>query len=69
MKRTFADTSYWIAALDPTDQWRETVRKAAEKIGNTEIVTSETVLIEVLNYFSEHRAEIKKESLIRWKLF
>lgn len=31
-----------------------------KKIGNSEIVTTESVLIEVLNYFSEYRPEIKK---------
>lgn len=53
MKRVFADTSYWIAIFWKFDQWREQAFAASEKIGNAEIVTTETVLIEVLNYFSE----------------
>ncbi len=61
MKQTFADTSYWVAVFWLDDQWREAALKATEKTGNVEIVTTETVLIEVLNYFSEFKAEIKEK--------
>jgi len=61
MKRTFADTSYWVAYLWLEDQWREAALEASEKIGDVEIVTTESVLIEVLNYFSEFRPDIKEK--------
>ncbi|MCY7376105.1 MAG: PIN domain-containing protein [Pyrinomonadaceae bacterium] len=60
MKQTFADTSYWVAYLKENDQWTTAAEKALGKIGSSEIVTTESVLIEVLNYFSEYRPEIKK---------
>ncbi len=53
MKRVFADTSYWIAIFWKLDQWREQAFAASEQTGDAEIITTETVLIEVLNYFSE----------------
>ena len=63
MKRVFADTSYWIAYLRKEDQWANASNRAINKLaqkGIFEVVTTETVLIEVLNYFSEFRSEIKK---------
>lgn len=60
MKKVFADTSYWVSFLDESDQWTEIAAKAFEKIGNSEIVTTELILIEVLNYFSDYRANIKE---------
>ena len=60
MKQTFADTSYWVAIFWFDDQWRGDALKATEKIGNAEIVTTETILIEVLNYFSEFKSEVKE---------
>lgn len=59
MKQIFADTSYWVATLDDKDQWFEQAMDAASKIGQSEIVTTESVLIEVLNHFSDYRADIK----------
>ena len=61
MKQVFADTSYWVAYLWFEDQWREAALEASEKIVGVEIVTTESVLIEVLNYFSEFRADIKNK--------
>lgn len=60
MRKVFADTSYWIATLDNTDQWFESAIALHPKLTNVEIITTETVLIEVLNYFSEFRADIKE---------
>ncbi len=40
--------------------WRGDALKATEKVGNAEIVTTETILIEALNYFSEFKSEVKK---------
>lgn len=61
MKQIFADTSYWVAVFWFEDQWREAALKATDRIGNAEIVTTETILIEVLNYFSEFKSEIMEK--------
>jgi predicted nucleic acid-binding protein len=61
MKQVFADTSYWVAYLWLEDQWREAALEASEKIVGIEIVTTESILIEVLNYFSEFRTDIKNK--------
>ena len=64
MRKVFADTSYWVAILWLEDQWREAAIDASQKIGDAEIVSTETVLIEVLNYFSEFRSDVKEKIAI-----
>ena len=64
MRKVFADTSYWVAILWLEDQWRNVAINASQKIGNAEIVSTETVLIEVLNYFSEFRSDVKEKIAI-----
>ena len=60
MKKIFADTSYWIAILRDNDQWHEIAILVIDKLGEIEIVTTESVLIEVLNYFSEYKSDVKE---------
>src|SRR5205809_2657153 len=52
--RIFADTLYWVATLNPKDQWHRAAIEKRETLGNITIVTTETILIEFLNYFAEH---------------
>src|SRR5436305_534106 len=48
MKRAFADTVYWVARINPRDQWHATYRA----VGGLSLVTSDEVLDEVLAHFS-----------------
>lgn len=48
MSRAFADTVYWVARINPRDQWHSIYRA----IGDLQIVTSDEVLDEVLARFS-----------------
>ena len=50
MKKIFADTFYWAALLNPKDQWHEAAKDAQRKLGRVRLVTTETVLIELLNF-------------------
>src|SRR5260221_5639590 len=52
MRSVFADTSYWIAILDPRDQLREQALTISDRLGSAIIVTSQMVLVELLNSFS-----------------
>lgn len=52
MRTVFADTSYWIAPLNPRDRLHERVRQVARSLGVVRVVTSEVVLAECLNDFS-----------------
>lgn len=45
---------------NPADQWHERVIKVEFEIGIFELITSEAVIIETLNYFNGFRAEVKE---------
>jgi predicted nucleic acid-binding protein len=50
MKRAFADTVYWIARINPRDQWHA----AFQAVGRVRLVTTDEVLDEVLSHFSAY---------------
>ncbi|MDX6384711.1 MAG: hypothetical protein QOK48_2284 [Blastocatellia bacterium] len=53
MPEVFADTFYWIALINPADQWHQDAKAFSQANAQASIVTTEPVLTEVLNYFSE----------------
>jgi len=64
MKQVFADTGFWIALLNPKDRWYEkaiAINKELE-IEKTTIVTSELVLIELLNFFGTFPSNIRQRT-------
>jgi len=52
MRRVFADTQYWIARINPRDQWHQRAKTAGSALAQTPLVTSDEVLTEVLAHFS-----------------
>ena len=52
MGEVFADTGYWIALISARDDLRESAAQATNYLGNRRLVTSEMVLVEVLNHFA-----------------
>ena len=53
MDDVFADACYWIARLNARDSLHEVAMLLSETLENRRIVTSESVLGEVLNFFAE----------------
>jgi predicted nucleic acid-binding protein len=51
VRQVFGDTGYWVALTDRRDLWHERALAASRTLGLTRIVTTEPVLIELLNYF------------------
>ena len=51
MKLVFADTGYWIAFLDPRDALHLSADRAMKALGDSSVVTTELVLVELLNEF------------------
>ena len=49
MKRIFADACYWIALLNSNDRLHDKAIKVSQRLGRCKIVTSEMVLVELLN--------------------
>lgn len=63
MKQIFADTFYWIALLNPKDDWYDSVIKVSQSIINYQIVTTEEVLIEVLTFYSNSGSPQRKRTV------
>jgi predicted nucleic acid-binding protein len=49
----FADTFYLIALLNPADKWHEEARTFSQTNPEVSLLTTDAVLMEMLNYFSE----------------
>ena len=52
MGEVFADTGYWVALISTRDDLRKSAVQATNNLGGRRIVTSEMVLVEVLNHFA-----------------
>ena len=52
MPEVFADTFYWIALLNPADNWHQDARRIGQARPEFSLDTTEAVLTEMLNYFS-----------------
>ena len=63
MKLVFADTVYWVALINPKDEWRSQARSATELLGDALIITTDSILIEVLNFFAEHGNEARHRAV------
>jgi predicted nucleic acid-binding protein len=59
MERVFADTGYWIALLNPRDELHKKAMEIAHDYRSSQIVTSEMVLTEFLNSFSDYGARLR----------
>ena len=53
MKQIFADTSYWIGLVNPRDQIHQKVIKITQRLFSVRLLTTEMVLGELLNSFSD----------------
>lgn len=48
----FADSAFWIALLNPRDSLHEKSIRLAEEHADTPLISTQEVLVEVLNFFS-----------------
>jgi predicted nucleic acid-binding protein len=53
MRRIFADTSYWMALVNPRDQIHQKAISVSQQLSSESLLTTEMVLAEVLNSFSD----------------
>jgi uncharacterized protein len=53
MRRIFADTSYWMALVNPRDQIHQKAVSVSQQFASESLLTTEMVLVEVLNSFSD----------------
>jgi predicted nucleic acid-binding protein len=59
MRPVFVDTFYWIARINPRDQWHQKALELSTSLEDALLFTSESVLIELLNYFSDYGPEMR----------
>ncbi len=59
MKEIFVDTNDFVAVFNKRDQLHKKALQIENEFGRVQKVTTELVLIEVLNYFCEFRPDIK----------
>ncbi len=53
MNKVFADALYWIALINPLDQWHEKAVEGGKSLGKVTFVTTDNILEEVLNFYCE----------------
>jgi len=63
MRAVFADSSYWMALLNPEDLLHERARNISESSQPSRIITSEMVLIEVLDGFSKSGRSLRQAAV------
>jgi uncharacterized protein len=61
MPRTLsADTFYWLALIDPRDDWHRRARAVSQRYADARILTTDEVLVEVLNALSGRRPTVRQ---------
>jgi predicted nucleic acid-binding protein len=63
MRRIFVDALYWIAITNRKDQWHHAAVKASRAIAGCHLVTTDEVLTEVLNAFSQAGRVLRQEAV------
>jgi uncharacterized protein len=60
VRRVFVDTSYWVAVTAPRDPWHERALAVSAALGTTQLVTTDDVLTELLNFVSAAGPHIRR---------
>ena len=61
MNRLFSDTLYFTALINPKDQWHQPAVEVEPLVESVDLVTTEEVLIELLNFYSEFGKRMRFE--------
>lgn len=64
MKQIFADTFYWLALLNPGDDWHQRALEETRKNPNRYLVVTDGILDEVLNYASTRGSLMRHKALV-----
>ena len=64
MSTVFADTLYWVALINPKDQWHRRILSVSGSLGQARLITTEDVLAEVLNFFSERGEHARRAAAL-----
>lgn len=64
MNAVFADTSFWIALLNPRDDLHQKAREVAASLGEARVVTTQMVLVELLNDFASRGPALRNAASV-----
>jgi len=59
MNAVFVDTHYWVASINPLDQWHERALEIESQLTGVNLVTTEEVLVETFNYFASFGPHVR----------
>ena len=59
MNRIFVDALYWVAVVNPRDQWHVRAVEVGTSVQGRGLVTTDTVLIELMNFFGEYGGSLR----------
>ena len=62
MDTILVDTHYLIALINRFDQWHRSAIDIADQISNSNLIVTESVIVETLNFFAEFRSEVKEHA-------
>ncbi|MDB9417221.1 hypothetical protein [Microcystis aeruginosa] len=68
MKVIFADTFYWIALINPRDNWHTIALDYAQKYADDYLITTDGIIDETLNYFATKGAIMRRKALATYTL-
>lgn len=60
MRAVYADTTYWVALIHRRDELHDLARDVSRGLGQCKIYTSESVFVELLNFFAEKGLQARK---------
>lgn len=63
MKSVFVDTHFWVAMVNPQDQWHSASEKAKKVLGDAMLVTTDEVLIELMNAFGNRGDQVRRAAV------
>lgn len=63
MRLIFIDTHYFIAIFHVADEWHKKAVNLESDITDCQFVTTDIILLEILNYFSRYGAETREQTV------
>jgi uncharacterized protein len=62
-RKVFADTFYWVALINPQDDWHNHAIRVSQSLENVQILTTEEILGEVLTFYSKAGLQMRKRTV------
>jgi uncharacterized protein len=63
IRTVFIDAAFLVSLINPRDQNHQKAREALQSVRGAQLVTTDAVLTEVLNYYAERGDYLRREAL------